>query len=308
MQAVWELYPTPPFPVNTASLPVTYRQRGYLDDRLVLLITIMTSPCITIHHWCPSFLHCWFIYYPFVFLQINLCLFCIHLNPALAGVCWILLVLNLWFIWFCISHPTNKHTYTRAPLPSFICVSVFHPLVPPTFFLCLPFSPSSFVSFLPSLLPSWLPSFLSFLIPFLYVLLAFRPQHSEPSFPPRGVECSPGGSSSLRVSWRAPPEEGRNVDLEGYEIRYRPLANGLEPEPEAEMTQRVGSTDPLQILLGGLRKWTRYSVSVAAFTSEGSGPQSSSQECQTDEDGMIWLWFTASLNSLNGSQNRFLYK
>ncbi|XP_041917462.1 receptor-type tyrosine-protein phosphatase S-like isoform X2 [Alosa sapidissima] len=104
---------------------------------------------------------------------------------------------------------------------------------------------------------------------------------AKPSSPPRGVECSPTGSSSLRVSWRAPPEEGRSVDLEGYEILYRPLASGQEPEPQR--TQRVGS-DALQARLGGLRKWTRYRVSVAAFTSEGSGPQSSPLECQTDED------------------------
>ncbi|KAL2098147.1 hypothetical protein ACEWY4_007354 [Coilia grayii] len=109
-----------------------------------------------------------------------------------------------------------------------------------------------------------------------------RTAQAKPSSPPRGVQCSPLGTSSIRVSWHA-PLEGRNVELEGYEIRYRPLASGLEPEPEPEKTQRV-RPDPQQALLSGLKKWTRYGVSVAAFTSAGSGPQSSPLECQTDED------------------------
>ena len=150
----------------------------------------------------------------------------------------------------------------------FVFLSFTLSLVPPALFLRPPF-----------------PFFLSF-FPFLSFPLTSRPPPSEPSSPPRGVECSPLGSSSLRVSWRAPPEEGRNVDLEGYEILYQPLASGLQPEPEPERTQRVGP-DPWQALLSGLKRWTRYRVSVAAFTSEGSGPQSSALECQTDEDGTI---------------------
>lgn len=76
------------------------------------------------------------------------------------------------------------------------------------------------------------------------------------------------------------------MELEGYEIQYRPLASGLETEPEPEKTQRV-KPEPQQALLSGLEKWTRYGVSVAAFTSVGSGPPSSPLECKTDEDGMF---------------------
>ncbi|XP_030630523.1 receptor-type tyrosine-protein phosphatase S [Chanos chanos] len=109
-----------------------------------------------------------------------------------------------------------------------------------------------------------------------------RTAQAKPSAAPREVQCSSPSSTSLLVSWRPPPEESQNGDVTGYELHYQAVGdNGLIEGP---LEMRRVEHDLGQALLQELGKWSRYQVSVAAFTSNGVGPESPGLECRTDED------------------------
>ncbi|XP_049334898.1 receptor-type tyrosine-protein phosphatase S isoform X4 [Astyanax mexicanus] len=114
--------------------------------------------------------------------------------------------------------------------------------------------------------------------------IAQRTAQAKPSAAPGEVRCSSPSSSSLLVSWRPPPEESQNGELTGYELRYQDVGddkNGTEALPEKTIRTETGVG---QVLLKSLAKWRRYRVSVSAVTAQGSGPESASLECRTDED------------------------
>ncbi|XP_028833164.1 receptor-type tyrosine-protein phosphatase S isoform X3 [Denticeps clupeoides] len=110
-----------------------------------------------------------------------------------------------------------------------------------------------------------------------------RTAQAKPSTPPQGVDCTTLSSSSLRVSWHPPLEEGQGGDVEGYDVRFQPITNTSSPESTPEQTQRVPYTQQ-QVVLQGLKKWTCYQVTLTAFNNQGLGPESSPLECHTDED------------------------
>lgn len=93
----------------------------------------------------------------------------------------------------------------------------------------------------------------------------------EPSVPPRDLRCSAAGSTSLSVSWAPEPL--------GYEVRF---GSGGDPPQTLRLEPGAG-----RALLKGLRRWSRYRVTVAVITVQGGGPESAAVECRTDEDGKI---------------------
>ncbi|KAJ8374391.1 hypothetical protein SKAU_G00049710 [Synaphobranchus kaupii] len=72
-----------------------------------------------------------------------------------------------------------------------------------------------------------------------------------------------------------------NGALAGYVVRYRVEGAPASAEP---MEEPAVSASTGALLLQGLEKWTQYEVGVAAFTSEGTGPESQPLLCRTDED------------------------
>ncbi|XP_048832206.1 receptor-type tyrosine-protein phosphatase S isoform X1 [Brienomyrus brachyistius] len=104
---------------------------------------------------------------------------------------------------------------------------------------------------------------------------------AKPSTPPQDVKCGSPSSTTLLVSWRPPPAESQNGALAGYSVRYQAAGAEAGAEPLDEPTVAPSSE---QVLLQGLEKWTEYQVTVAAFTSMGSGPESQPLLCRTDED------------------------
>ncbi|XP_035269163.1 LOW QUALITY PROTEIN: receptor-type tyrosine-protein phosphatase S-like [Anguilla anguilla] len=104
---------------------------------------------------------------------------------------------------------------------------------------------------------------------------------AKPSAPPQEIKCSSSSSTALLVSWRPPPAEGMNGALAGYVVRYRAEGAPPGPDPVEESTVPPAAG---QLLLQGLEKWTQYRVAVAAFTGEGTGPESQPLLCRTDED------------------------
>ena len=81
---------------------------------------------------------------------------------------------------------------------------------------------------------------------------------------------------SLRITWTEPLEDDQNGVIIGYNISYFPLpANG-------QITNVTTSNTSLDI--SGLDVYTNYNVSVAAYTSAGTGPFDSTV-IRTDSTG-----------------------
>uniref|UniRef100_A0A7N6BCK6 protein-tyrosine-phosphatase n=1 Tax=Anabas testudineus TaxID=64144 RepID=A0A7N6BCK6_ANATE len=103
--------------------------------------------------------------------------------------------------------------------------------------------------------------------------LVQRTSQAKPSAAPEGVSCESASSTSLRVSWRPPPMEGQNGELAGYELRYQRVSGYLMVV--------LCFSPPQELILGGLKAETLYSVSVAAYTTKGDGAHSKAKLVQT---------------------------
>lgn len=107
---------------------------------------------------------------------------------------------------------------------------------------------------------------------------------SESIPPPQEVTCISPSSTSLLLSW-APPLTDENAGITGYSIRY------VAVEREKDPVQRISDipSNCFRYRIEGLKKGTLYSVSVAAHTDTGQGPESLPILIRTEEDGMsIW--------------------
>uniref|UniRef100_G3PRM2 protein-tyrosine-phosphatase n=1 Tax=Gasterosteus aculeatus aculeatus TaxID=481459 RepID=G3PRM2_GASAC len=114
--------------------------------------------------------------------------------------------------------------------------------------------------------------------------LVQRTSQAKPSAAPQGVSCESSSSTSLRVNWKPPPTEGQNGELAGYELRYQRVS-GAEGGGQGQDVKALPIPGQQgQTVLEGLEKWSWYNISLAAFTSEGTGPNSPVVICRTDED------------------------
>ncbi|XP_049453508.1 receptor-type tyrosine-protein phosphatase S-like isoform X7 [Epinephelus fuscoguttatus] len=114
--------------------------------------------------------------------------------------------------------------------------------------------------------------------------LVQRTSQAKPSAAPEGVSCESASSTSLRVSWRPPPMEGQNGELAGYELRYQRVSGAGGGGQGQEVKGLPIPAQQGQAVLEGLEKWSLYNITMAAFTSEGTGPSSLAVICKTDED------------------------
>ncbi|XP_077356724.1 receptor-type tyrosine-protein phosphatase delta isoform X1 [Festucalex cinctus] len=103
---------------------------------------------------------------------------------------------------------------------------------------------------------------------------------TQPSGPPTEVRCSSPTSTSILVSWQAPPTESQNGIITRYSIQY------AATEGEDTSTRRIPDIPPesSRYLLEHLEKWTEYHVTVTAHTDAGAGPESTAQLVRTEED------------------------
>ena len=99
-----------------------------------------------------------------------------------------------------------------------------------------------------------------------------------PSAPPENLTGMFSSATSLLISWFPPPEQDQNGDIMGYNISYFKVDNSD--------TVRYTSAEETMINITGLMVYTEYSVSVAAYTSLGTGPFDSIIE-RTDSSGII---------------------
>ncbi|CAH0405117.1 unnamed protein product [Chilo suppressalis] len=99
-----------------------------------------------------------------------------------------------------------------------------------------------------------------------------------PESHPRGVSCSALSSSSVKVSWGAPPAGQHGGLIQGYKLIYSPLT---ADHADVGEIKRVTTTETY---LHTLRKYTNYSIQVLAFTNAGDGKRSPPVYCMTEED------------------------
>lgn len=106
---------------------------------------------------------------------------------------------------------------------------------------------------------------------------------TAPSAPPQEVHLVSLSSTSLKVSWVAPPAASRHGAIVRYTVRYQALAG---EDLERHDVPDIGA-DATSYVLEGLEKWTEYQVWVMAHTDVGPGPESPPVRIRTREDGRL---------------------
>nr|XP_046156352.1 receptor-type tyrosine-protein phosphatase F-like isoform X6 [Oncorhynchus gorbuscha] len=107
-----------------------------------------------------------------------------------------------------------------------------------------------------------------------------RTAQSTPSAPPQEVHLLSLSSTSIKVSWVAPPAASRHGDIVRYSLAYQ-AATGEDLERHKVSGIRA---DVSSYILEGLEKWTEYQVWVRAHTDVGPGPESPTVRIRTKED------------------------
>ena len=112
-------------------------------------------------------------------------------------------------------------------------------------------------------------------------MLLCSPPPTAPSAPPQDVHLVSLSSTSLKVSWVAPPAASRHGAIVRYTVSYQAMAG---EDTERHEVPDIGA-DASSLLLEGLEKWTEYQVWVRAHTDVGPGPESAPVRMKTREDG-----------------------
>uniref|UniRef100_A0A3Q4MXW4 Receptor-type tyrosine-protein phosphatase F n=1 Tax=Neolamprologus brichardi TaxID=32507 RepID=A0A3Q4MXW4_NEOBR len=107
-----------------------------------------------------------------------------------------------------------------------------------------------------------------------------RTAQSTPSAPPQEVHLLSLSSTSVEVSWVAPPTDSQHGEIVGYSLAYQALTG------EDQKRHQVSGIGPdiTSYILEDLEKWTEYLVWVRAHTDVGPGPESSAAQVRTKED------------------------
>ncbi|XP_041791187.1 protein tyrosine phosphatase receptor type Fa isoform X2 [Chelmon rostratus] len=107
-----------------------------------------------------------------------------------------------------------------------------------------------------------------------------RTAQSTPSAPPQEVRLLSLSSTSIKVSWVAPPTDSRHGEIVCYSLAYQAVTG-----EDVERHQVSGiAADVTSYLLEDLEKWTEYLVWVRAHTDVGPGPESPPANTRTKED------------------------
>ena len=82
-----------------------------------------------------------------------------------------------------------------------------------------------------------------------------------------GVQVQILESSSVSITWERIPERFRNGIIKGYHIEYHPEDENKTAVPKENVNGNFTSR-----ILKSLRKFTTYTIKVAAYTKAGIGP------------------------------------
>jgi len=100
---------------------------------------------------------------------------------------------------------------------------------------------------------------------------------AAPSGTPQGVTIVDTTSTVITVQWREVPCIDRNGDIVGYTVRYYSISG-------CNNTILRSASDKLAATLVELIPFANYSIEVAAFNVNGTGPFSTPVYLRTDGD------------------------
>ncbi|XP_062251215.1 protein tyrosine phosphatase receptor type Fa [Platichthys flesus] len=106
-----------------------------------------------------------------------------------------------------------------------------------------------------------------------------RTAQSMPGAPPRKVEVDTLNSTALRVTWKPPLSLKQHGQIKGYQLVYSRLENG-EPHGQPVIVY-ISHPDAQDTIITGLLPETTYSLTVAAYTTEGDGARSKAKVVTT---------------------------
>ncbi|XP_013888308.1 receptor-type tyrosine-protein phosphatase S isoform X2 [Austrofundulus limnaeus] len=133
-----------------------------------------------------------------------------------------------------------------------------------------------------------------------------RTDEDVPGAAPRQVDVQPLNSSALRVTWRSVLPRLRHGQVRGYQVHFSRAESGESrtlPQikdlllDDSQMEENDSTL--YELILGGLKAETLYSVSVAAYTTKGDGAHSKAKLVQTTGivPGPPSLWVRPGLGS-----------
>ncbi|KAM7308571.1 hypothetical protein ISCGN_012205 [Ixodes scapularis] len=109
--------------------------------------------------------------------------------------------------------------------------------------------------------------------------VVFHTGEEEPEAAPVDILVEMKGPSTALISWKAPPREHWNGNLQGYYIGYRPRDDADSPFSFRRV--EASSNVSHEYLLGGLQRGTEYALVLRAYNSAGSGPASQEKTVKT---------------------------
>lgn len=95
-------------------------------------------------------------------------------------------------------------------------------------------------------------------------------------------------STSISIKWSPIPVSHVNGLLLGYRLKYALALHGRTKKHISNQHREYilpVKRDRHSYVIGNLKKFTRYSVSIAGYTQQGVGPYSRDVEFRTAEDG-----------------------
>uniref|UniRef100_A0A4W6D6Y4 protein-tyrosine-phosphatase n=1 Tax=Lates calcarifer TaxID=8187 RepID=A0A4W6D6Y4_LATCA len=93
-----------------------------------------------------------------------------------------------------------------------------------------------------------------------------------PGAPPRRVEVEVLNSTALKVMWRSMTPGKQHGQIRGYQVHYVRVENG--ESRGLPLIKDVMLADAQEMVIGGLKPDTTYSITVAAYTTKGDGARS----------------------------------
>ncbi|XP_047351251.1 Down syndrome cell adhesion molecule-like protein Dscam2 isoform X6 [Vespa velutina] len=100
-----------------------------------------------------------------------------------------------------------------------------------------------------------------------------KTQEEAPTEPPQNIKVQSAGPGELVVSWQPPPKESCNGDLLGYIVTWSEHSSSTSGVNQSK-SLTVNGWATTKVQLTGLRKFTKYDISIRAFNSIASGPSS----------------------------------
>uniref|UniRef100_A0A673CFS3 protein-tyrosine-phosphatase n=1 Tax=Sphaeramia orbicularis TaxID=375764 RepID=A0A673CFS3_9TELE len=117
--------------------------------------------------------------------------------------------------------------------------------------------------------------------------LICRTDEDVPGAPPRRVEVEVLNSTALKVMWRSLTPGKQHGQIRGYQVHYVRVENGESRGlplikdvmlADAQYWRPQRNFDPrlsqIEMVIGGLKPDTTYSITVAAYTTKGDGARS----------------------------------